>query len=214
MFSLAYPIDDSLNIDGFIAKVDMSFDNILRLLDMLSDENLNEFNKPDIALEMLLSACFFCDYETKVNIYIQVFKEFVLIEEPITESSGKEEKTKQFYSITEDSEYIYASFMQDYGIDLFEQQGALHWRKFMSLLSGLKEDTKFKEVIKIRQWTPSEDTSKEESKNMRELQRIYALKATQEQIEFDSMDLTQKREYALREYEKERLEKEEGDPNI
>ncbi len=45
--------------------------------------------------------------------------------------------------------------MQAYNIDLIEEQGKLHWKKFNALLSGLPDGTKFVEVMKIRAWKPS-----------------------------------------------------------
>src|SRR5699024_9851159 len=55
------------------------------------------------------------------------------------------------YSLKEDAEYIYASFMSDYGIDLIEQQGKLHWYKFKALLGGLTDGSKFVKVLEIRE---------------------------------------------------------------
>ena len=51
-----------------------------------------------------------------------------------------------------DGAYIFASFMQAYRIDLIEEIGKLHWKKFNALIVGLPEGTKFVEVIKIRSY--------------------------------------------------------------
>lgn len=51
----------------------------------------------------------------------------------------------------EDGDYIYASFMQEYGIDLIDVQGKLPWRKFLYLFNGLSADTKIKQVMRIRE---------------------------------------------------------------
>lgn len=50
----------------------------------------------------------------------------------------------------EDGEYIVASFMQDYGIDLTREN--LHWHLFKALFLGLSEKTKIKEIISLRGW--------------------------------------------------------------
>ena len=52
-----------------------------------------------------------------------------------------------------DSEYIYASFMAVYGIDLFEVD--MHWHKFKALLIGLPDDSKIKQIMAERLWKPS-----------------------------------------------------------
>ena len=48
----------------------------------------------------------------------------------------------------EDGEYIYASFMQAYGIDLFEVN--LHWHKFKALILGLPSGTIMSEIMGMR----------------------------------------------------------------
>lgn len=81
---------------------------------------------------------------------------------------------ERFYSLKHDAEYIYASFMQAYGIDLIEQQGKLHWFKFQALLSGLPKDTKFCEIVSIRQWKkPNKNDT--EAKQMAKLKDYYKL---------------------------------------
>ena len=63
--------------------------------------------------------------------------------------------------------------MQAYGIDLIEQQGKLHWRKFKALLSGLPENTQFKRIVSVRQWEPSDDKTRKQA--MREAQKALRL---------------------------------------
>lgn len=211
MFKLAYPMETEVVINGFTATVDTSFDNVLRLLDMLQDTTIYELTRIDIALEMLLSARFLIDYEEKYEIYQSIMDNFVLVNLSAKEVQIEtEEKQKEYYSIAEDAEYIYPSFMQDYQIDLFEQQGKLSWLKFRSLLGGLSEETRFKKIVEIRQWQPDENTSQEMKEEMRKLKRIYALESSQEEIEFEAMDLLEKREYAEKQLA---LEKELEDKN-
>ena len=40
--NLAYPIDDTVEIDGKAYELDMSFDNILRLLDLIQDKTIDD----------------------------------------------------------------------------------------------------------------------------------------------------------------------------
>ena len=83
------------------------------------------------------------------------------------------EEEKKFYDFEEDADYIFASFMQDYGIDLIKEREksnyywnkvqsgtmslekfrnhTMSWDKFNALLTGLSETSKFRRVIEIRQ---------------------------------------------------------------
>jgi len=84
---------------------------------------------------------------------------------------------KKTWDIEKDAELIYASFLFDYKMDLFEQHGKLHWRKFIALLNGLSEDSPFMQVIRIRTMEipkPNKYNAKERE-TIRKLKRLYAL---------------------------------------
>lgn len=51
-----------------------------------------------------------------------------------------------------DAPYIYAAFMEQYGIDLIDTR--LHWYKFLALLHGL-HDTELNRIISARLYKPS-----------------------------------------------------------
>ncbi|WP_381151628.1 Gp15 family bacteriophage protein, partial [Streptomyces cyaneofuscatus] len=94
-------------------------------------------------------------------------------EQNTSEGEQSTSKKDEVFDFEQDAEYIYASFLFDYNLDLFEQQGKLHWRKFQALLKGLSEDAKFSKVIEIR--TMKLPKEGEERKRIQELKRIYAL---------------------------------------
>jgi len=89
------------------------------------------------------------------------------------EAESEEKKT---WDIIKDGGYIYSSFIQAYGIDLFEVQDTLHWHKFEQLLSDLPEDTKFKKVVDIRTMeVPSGAKEQKRAEAIRNAKRKYAL---------------------------------------
>ena len=57
--------------------------------------------------------------------------------------------TERLIDYDEDGEYIYASFLAEYGIDLLDID-YLHWWKFKALLLGLKDDSKMKQIMAMR----------------------------------------------------------------
>ena len=57
-----------------------------------------------------------------------------------------------------DGDYIYAAFMQNYGIDLLETR--LHWHKFSALLKGLS-GTMLNEIMGYRAYTGSKQEKPE-----------------------------------------------------
>ena len=76
-----------------------------------------------------------------------------------------------------DADYIYAAFLEQYGIDLLETDKKghaieLHWHKFLALLSGL-HGTKLNEIMSWRGW--SGDTKTEYGKQMAKLRSVWEL---------------------------------------
>lgn len=189
MLDISRKLTDKLVIDDEEFPLNLSFDNVLRLFEMWRDEDVPEFVKPHFGIRILTGETLE-DFtvEEMSEVFNEVFEEHISLSEvednhveydlagnpmKTTASNGKQEQAP--YDIRYDGDYIYASFLQAYGIDLFDVQGELHWKKFNALLSGLPEGTKFMEVIKIRKWKPQKGDSAEYKEEMRRLQKDYAL---------------------------------------
>lgn len=205
MIDLSRKLTDKLVIDDKEYALDLSFDNILKMFEMMRDEDIPEYIKPHFAIRMLISKSlagntreekaesFNNDFENysieeMSKVFKSVFEEHIslstvednhveydLAGNPMKTTASDDTKQRAPYDIRYDGGYIYASFLQAYGIDLFDVQGVLHWKKFNALLSGLPEGTKFMEVIKIRKWKPQKGDSSEYKEEMRRLQKDYAL---------------------------------------
>ena len=188
--NLAYPIEDIAEIDGIKYKLDMSFDNILRLFDLIKDEKINDEEKINTGLMMLVNdELEQYDIETKEKIFIDLFKSAIGSEEEEHQTLDLEgnpmpdipNDDKRAYDLVQDAEYIYASFMHTYQIDLYEQQGKLHWKKFKALLNGLSEDSIFSRVVGIRTAElPSGKGMQKERERLRKLKQKFALEEDDE----------------------------------
>ena len=189
MLDLSRKLTDKLVIDDKEYALDLSFNNVLKLFEMWRDEDVPEFVKPHFGIRILTGETLE-DFtvEEMAEIFNEVFEEHISLSEvednhveydlagnPMKTTASDEPKEKAPYDIRYDGDYIYASFLQAYGIDLFDVQGKLHWKKFNALLSGLPEGTKFMEVVKIRKWKPQKGDSAEYKEEMRRLQKDYAL---------------------------------------
>ena len=204
MFNLSRRFRDELVLDDTSYPLDLSFDNVLRLFDMIHDDYIPVIAKPIFALKILLktstdgekqatdSLLERLDIETALEIYKRISEEHVVIKSsrgevkeydlagnliertPIDDDEEEDEK-EPLFSLKYDGVYIYSSFLQAYNIDLIEAQGKLHWQKFNALLNGLPSNTKFAEVLKIRSWEPQKDDTQEYISSMRKLQTEYAL---------------------------------------
>lgn len=156
-------------------RICCSFDNVLEVQRLFQDERLTAQEKLEQALIMLTGGGFriwLLAPGAKAELLEQIYREQISL--PKKPQPGKQVRTLDFAL---DSEYIFASFMQQYHMDLQEYQGRLHWKKFIALFQGLSEDTKIREVMKIRAMDIPEPNkwNWKQRKQIMELKSYYAL---------------------------------------
>ena len=83
---------------------------------------------------------------------------------------GASEKVIDFYV---DEGLIYAAFMQQYGIDLYNQN--LHWWSFINLLNSLDENTAFMKIVGYRSINCEAIKNKELKRFYRRMKNKYRL---------------------------------------
>lgn len=182
MFSLTKIYDDTFDYQGITMSVDMTYDNILRLFELFEDNTFTNYEKVLIALEMLLDNYYEIEdlnFLEQLEIYKYLLKEFLGIETSSDEDeeTGEASKEVKKFDFEKDADLIYASFLSEFKIDLFEVQGKLHWEKFSALLNHLSDNTAFKQVVKFRTMkVPTEkEASKEYRSHVQKMKRIYSL---------------------------------------
>jgi hypothetical protein len=153
-------------------KVDMSFDNILRLFEMFNDDTIVKMDKPILAVRMLVEEVKCDSYEETINLFKYLMKEFIGID-----VDKQEENQTKTFDFTKDAEIIYASFFSEYHMDLVEMQGILHWNKFIALLNYLDDESKFKQIVGIRTMKvpSSQEASQEYIDHIRKMKDTYSL---------------------------------------
>src|SRR5699024_674243 len=162
--------------------INLAFDVVLDVFDVLNDETMIDTHKAEVCIKLLLDV----DLEDieAIELWNYVFENFIKVkhEKPIEyDLKGnpmpvyEEEEQEKVIDIEQDAEHIYASFMQAYNMDLYEQQGKLHWHEFKSLLNGLPSNTIMQRIIQIRNWKPSKGESEEYKQSMKRLQQVYEL---------------------------------------
>ncbi|WP_301357414.1 Gp15 family bacteriophage protein [Enterococcus spodopteracolus] len=183
---LQYRLEDTVEIEGVSYPINLSFDTVLRLFDLLKDSVLTEPEKIVLGLRILLGVSFLCDIETQNEIFLSVLEAFGIWERPKPRYDWKgnlmkpkmKEIAEEVFSFEHDAESIFAAFYQTYRIDLLEQQGKMRWEKFIALFNGLPSDTHFKHIVDIRQRELPEGKGKEirkAKKQLLEAKQAYAL---------------------------------------
>lgn len=82
-------------------------------------------------------------------------------------------ESRRAYDYEYDSDYVYAAFLEQYGIDLIDIP-YLHWWKFRALFRGL-HDTRMNKIMETRMSEITEDMSERHKENIIELQELYSL---------------------------------------
>lgn len=179
-------LPNEITVNKKTYKIDMSFNNILLIIDMMKDKKMSDLYKIITGLKMLFIEEPQLPLDEKVELWHKSFGTLVsdYKKEPDWQYDIKgnkipvyREEKEQTLCLSQDAELIYASFLQDYGIDLFEEQGKMHWYKFLALINGLSENTTLKKVIQIRQMPlPSGKGSQKHRAEIEKLKKHYAIK--------------------------------------
>lgn len=174
MSFISAELDDRIEKYGKVFKLNLAFDVVLEVQNLFK-EDLTDIEKIQTALNILIinrRALKGLNIQRRNDLLTDIFEEFINIK-----PKRKSKDNKKVFDFEEDAEYIYSSFFMDYGLDLIEQQGKLHWRNFLALFQGLSDQTKIKEVMSIRGRDIPEPTkyNQKEIQNLRELKAFYAL---------------------------------------
>lgn len=170
MIEFYNPLPYEVEFEGVRYKLTPSFDNVLNM--MAQTEGLNEWEKLDIMLYYLVDG----EHPRSFGLLKAIMDTLM----PPDKNKGSGSRC---FDYIQDAPYIYSAFMQAYGIDLFEEQGRMHWWKFRALMQGLPEGTKLAEIIQIRlKPMPKADKfNAEERAQLLRLKREFALEISDEE---------------------------------
>lgn len=157
----------SINIDGIEHPIQTDFRLMIKFEQII-------FEKKELSLEEVVSEFYMGnvpeDKEKAVDGLLWFFR---CGKEPEELPKSSKKSNKQIYSYDFDDGYIYAAFLDQYGVDL--NGLSLHWWKFRSMLVGLKEDNTFSKIMGYRAIDISSKMSKEYKDFYKEMKKTYAL---------------------------------------
>ncbi len=211
IFALTERENDFYTWHGVRLELNLSFDNIISLLDLLSDEDVNEYARIDIALHMLVierELLKQLDTEQKSMLFMDVLKARLDIDLKTLMNNDNKEKVDEklpelpIVDFKIDAERIFSSFLFDYNIDLIEQQGKMQWNKFLALFRNLSEKSPMGQALHYRTCEiPQKDKhNADERKRIKKMKEIYELpkaKEIREQREFIEFQKSMKAKKAM-----------------
>ena len=159
MFSLYEELNDEHDVNGTKYPINVSFDNILNLIDMLKEKKISDRLKLDFAIRMLFgkdTELVKLSGEEQLEIFNCIFEKYVM--------QGQVEKTVKYDRQGNEMPSYEADIKQNY---------------------SLKYDAKFRQVLAIRTWEKPSSEKNAHEKEMKKLQEIYALPEDEEESEVD-----------------------------
>ena len=145
-----------IKIRGEKFAVNADFRNILRIFAMMKDKKISAVKKIFKLREWFLKGAGEVRAEPlPYDIIIQAFGEFINAEKSGNQGhngrnlENSEIREERQFCYEFDSKEIYASFLSEHNIDLFDCC-FLHWYKFKIMLENLSETSAFKKKITLR----------------------------------------------------------------
>ena len=158
-------LPDGVTVDGRFYKLDFSFRNVLRMIDILDDDTLMPEARAYNALHCL------CKRPKNALKVIEAVKGLLF-------KAPRKKGGQRVTDWVQDAPLIRAAFRQAYGIDLYRED--LHWIEFTELLNAIPEGNRYSEIVGIRARPMPEPTkwNKKEREWLLQAKADYALDLT------------------------------------
>lgn len=157
-------------VDGAEYEINSDFRTSIKFEIMMADTSLTDQKKIISALEL---------YYKKIPDDISKAIDTMLLfyrggQEPDENKASKKNGNKAVYSFEYDSDYIYAAFLSQYGIDL-QSIEYLHWWKFKALFKSLNDTNEIVKIMGYRAIEITSDMTKQQKKFYSDMKRQHAI---------------------------------------
>ena len=166
-------LPDKVEVDGRKYKLDLDFRNVLRMIEIMSREDLLSEARNYLALKCVMRRVPRNIGQTMTAVSAILF--------PKTKKKG--DKGPKLTDYAQDADLIRAAFLQCYGINLWREK--LHWFEFTGLLAGLPEGSRYIDIVGIRAKPLPEPTkyNAKERQWLIEAKQRYAIEKTAKEEE-------------------------------
>lgn len=161
-------LPDCLPVDGISYPIDTDFRPWARLWCTISGTS-DKQKKADALADFIESAGLPLSWESVEA----VLSFFVCGEDHVPGGEQKAGASAHVFDFQQDSSYIYAAFLDAYGIDLSRDK--LHWYSFIALFKSLPESAQICKIMHYRAAKMS-DVPKGQKKHYAEMKKRYALR--------------------------------------
>lgn len=136
----------SISIQGGTIEIDIKSDTLtaLQCLSMLDNDDIPDAVRVSCVVETILAE----GEEIPPKMILDAFSAILDYLKGFPVEGGTKSREPVF-SYSQDHAYIVAAFRQAYGMSLEDIQKT-HWWEFQALLTGLPEDTRLSQIMRIR----------------------------------------------------------------
>lgn len=165
MFSFTKTPETKLSFLGREYRLDLSFNVVIEAFGVTDNQDLSDEEKVDKCFNLLVKDDFaYDDLSIKAEVISSLFGYLGKRPYGYDDDSDEDNTIKPIPNIDfeQDAGAIYASFLDQYGIDLNQQLNRMHWDTFIALFDNLSGDTAINQIISYRQddLTDYEDDAK------------------------------------------------------
>lgn len=174
MFSLTKTVlPSTISVGGSSFRIKTDFHYWLQFYKLIKHKEIENLTDIDFMFDGKKPA-------DRLKGYEELLK-FLTPEKELPRATGRSNSGIIVYDYETDAEIIFASFMEQYGIDLFESR--MHWWKFLALFEGL-HGTRFNEIVSYRCYSKNDHSTAEQT--MEELKNAWSiLPETSEDVQKD-----------------------------
>lgn len=166
MINLLYEsLPDTICVDGKEYLINTDYKYWIELSDALNDPKVDKEYLANVFIGLFVDGI--PQFSSEVFLAIMDFFNGNVKDAKSSENGETEKKTKKVYDFKIDAEYFISAFLNQYHINLFEDD--LHWWKFLALFNGL-EKCELTERMRYRGVDLSTIKNKEERKRTKKIQ--------------------------------------------
>ena len=130
-------LPSSVEVRGKRYKVDLDFKNVLRMLEVLSRDDLIQDAREYMAVKCIMKK----PPRKGYGLILMAVKAILF-------NGDKQPEKKKITDFEQDADLIRAAFLQTYGVNLYRD--SLHWLEFTGLLGCLPDGNRYMETLGIR----------------------------------------------------------------
>lgn len=172
-------IPKTINIEGEDYEINSDFRTSILFELLMQDNTIVEEEKIFMALEL-----YYPIIPKNIKEAIEQMLWFYRCGKEVTSAKGnsKGSRITQIYSFEHDDDYIYAAFMDQYGIDLQDIE-YLHWWKFKAMFKALKEGNEIVKIMGYRSMDLSQIKDKEQKAYYKKMKELYEIPISKDERE-------------------------------